>query len=58
MIFEKWDRNTEKHLFFCVLNNILAIFEPVVGDFDEHFFKPGVFRQPRWATGGLTQKYR
>jgi hypothetical protein len=37
MIFEKWDRNTEKHLVFCVLSNILAIFEPVVGDFYEHF---------------------
>jgi len=35
--FEKWDRNTEKHLVFCVLSNILAIFEPVVGDFYEHF---------------------
>jgi len=28
MIFEKWDRNIEKRLVFCVLNNILAIFEP------------------------------
>ena len=36
-IFEKWDRNTEKHLVFCVLSNMLAIFEPVVGDFYEHF---------------------
>jgi len=37
MISEKWDRNTEKHLVFCVLSNILAIFKPVVGDFYEHF---------------------
>ena len=37
MIFEKWDRNTEKHLVFCILSNILAIFEPVVGGYCEHF---------------------
>jgi hypothetical protein len=37
MIIEKYDRNTEKHLVFCVLSNILAIFEPVAGDFYEHF---------------------
>jgi hypothetical protein len=37
MIFEKWDRNIEKHLVFCVPNNILAIFEPVVGDLCENF---------------------
>jgi len=30
MIFEKWDRNIEKRLVFCVLNNILAIFEEMV----------------------------
>jgi hypothetical protein len=28
LIIEKWDRNIEKRLVFCVLNNILAIFEP------------------------------
>jgi hypothetical protein len=37
MIFEKWDKSTEKQLVFCVPNNILAIFEPVVGDFCESF---------------------
>jgi hypothetical protein len=26
LIFEKWDRNIEKRLVFCVLNSILAIF--------------------------------
>jgi len=36
-IFEKWDKNIEKRLAFCVPNNILAIFEPVVGDFCEDF---------------------
>jgi len=36
-IVEKWNRNIEKHLVFCVPSNILAIFEPVVGDFYEHF---------------------
>jgi hypothetical protein len=41
MLFEKWDGNTEKHLVFCVLSNILAIFEPVVGDFYEHFSSQG-----------------
>ena len=43
MNFEKWDRNTEKHQVFCVLSNILAIFEPVVGDFYEHFSSQGFF---------------
>ena len=43
MNFEKWDRNTEKHLVFCVLSIILAIFEPVVGDFYEHFSNQGFF---------------
>jgi len=34
----KWDKNIEKCLIFCVPNNIiLASFEPVVGDFCEHF---------------------
>jgi len=37
MIIEKWDRNAEKYLVFCVLSNILAIFKPVVGEFYEHF---------------------
>ena len=37
LIIEKWDRNIEKRLVFCVPNNILAIFEPVVGDFCENF---------------------
>jgi hypothetical protein len=37
LIFEKWDRNIEKRLVFYVLKNILAIFEPVVGDFCENF---------------------
>ena len=43
LIFEKWVRNIEKRLVFCVLNNILAIFEPVVGDFYEHFSIQGFF---------------
>ena len=43
MIVEKWNRNTEKRLVFCVPNNILAIFEPVVGDFYEHFSTKGFF---------------
>ncbi len=33
LIFEKWDRNIEKRLVFCLANNILVIFELVVGDF-------------------------
>src|SRR5512142_1528344 len=37
LIFGKWDKNLEKRLIFCVPNNILAIFEPVVGDFCEDF---------------------
>ena len=37
LIFGKWDKNTEKRLVFCVPNNILAFFEPVVGDFCEDF---------------------
>jgi hypothetical protein len=43
LIFEKWDRNIEKRLVFCVPNNILAIFEPVVGDFCENFSNKGFF---------------
>jgi hypothetical protein len=39
----------EKCLVFGAPHNILAIFKPVVGDFYEHFFEPGVFRQSRWA---------
>jgi hypothetical protein len=42
-IFEKWDTNIEKRLVFCVPNNILAIFEPVVGDFCENFPSKGFF---------------
>jgi hypothetical protein len=37
LTFEKWVKNIEKHLVFCVLNDILAIFELVVGDFCEIF---------------------
>jgi len=37
LIFGKWDKNIEKRLVFCVPNNILAIFEPVVGDSGEDF---------------------
>jgi len=33
----------EKRLVFCVPNNILAIFEPVVGDFCEKFSSKGFF---------------
>ena len=43
MIIEKWDRNAEKYLVFCVLSNILAIFKPVVGEFYEHFSHQGFF---------------
>jgi hypothetical protein len=32
-VFEKWGEDIEEHLVFCILNNILAIFEPVVGKF-------------------------
>jgi hypothetical protein len=51
LIFGKWDKNIEKRLVFCVPNNILAIFEPVVGDFCEdfsskEFFDSLVGRQP------------
>jgi hypothetical protein len=37
LIFGKWDKNLEKRLVFWVPNTILAIFEPVVGDFCEDF---------------------
>ena len=43
LTFEKWGRNIEEHLVFCVPNNILAIFEPVVGDFCENFSNKGFF---------------
>ena len=43
MILEKWDRNIEKHLDFCVPNNILAIFKPNVGDYYEDFSIKGFF---------------
>jgi hypothetical protein len=32
-VFEKWGEDIEKRLVFCILNNILAIFEPVMGKF-------------------------
>jgi hypothetical protein len=32
-VFEKWGKDIEKRLVFCILNNILAIFEPVVEEF-------------------------
>jgi len=37
IFFEKGDRNAKKNLVFYVPSTILAIFEPVVGDFYEHF---------------------
>jgi hypothetical protein len=43
IISEKWDRNAEKHLVFCVPSHILAIFEPVVGGFCENFSNKGFF---------------
>jgi len=43
LIFGKWVRNIEKCLVFCVLKNILAIFEPVVRDFCENFSYKGFF---------------
>jgi hypothetical protein len=43
LIIEKWDRNIEKHLVFCVPHNILAIFKPNVGDFYEDFSIKGFF---------------
>jgi hypothetical protein len=43
LIFEKWVRNIEKRIVFCVLKNILAIFEPGVGDFCENFSNKGFF---------------
>jgi len=50
LVFGKWDKNIEKRLVFCVPNNILAIFEPVVGDFCEDFsskeFFDSLVRQP------------
>ena len=41
--FEKWGRNIEKRLVFCVPNNILAIFKPSVGDFCKNFSNKGFF---------------
>ena len=41
LIFEKWDRNIEKRLVFYVSNNILAIFEPLVGFFVKIFQTKG-----------------
>jgi hypothetical protein len=43
LTFEKWVKNIEERLVFCVPNNILAIFEPVVGDFCESFSNKGFF---------------
>jgi hypothetical protein len=43
LIFKKWVINIEKCSIFCVPNNILAIFEPVVGDFCEGFSNKGFF---------------
>jgi hypothetical protein len=43
LIFGKWDKNIEKCLVFCVPNNILAIFESVVGDFSEDFSSEELF---------------
>ena len=43
LIFGKWDKNIEKRLVSCVPNNILAIFEPVVGDFCEDFSSKELF---------------
>jgi hypothetical protein len=42
-ILEKWNKSIEKHLVFYVPNHILAIFEPVVGDFCEIFSNKGFF---------------
>jgi hypothetical protein len=56
LFFEKWGRNTEKRFVFCVLNSILAIFEPAVGDFCENFSNKGFFRQSRWAPTLKKQK--
>ena len=39
----KWDKPIENCLFYDLPNNILAIFEPVVGDFYEHFSNKGFF---------------
>jgi hypothetical protein len=51
LILEKWDRNTEKYLVFCIPHNILAIFEPVVGDFCEDFLQKEFFDSlVRWPS--------
>ena len=44
-IFEEvpFQKNIEKRLIFCAENNILASFEPVVGDFYELFSGQGFF---------------
>jgi hypothetical protein len=39
---------TSKNAFFFALAQILAVFEPVVGDFCEIFFNEGFFRQSPW----------
>ena len=43
IIFEKWDRNTEKHLVFRAPKHFLAIFETAVGDFCKDFSSKGFF---------------
>jgi hypothetical protein len=43
LTFEKWGENIEERLVFCVPNNVLAIFEPAVGDFCESFSNKGFF---------------
>ena len=39
----KWDKTIENCLFYVLPTNILAIFEPVVGDFCEDFSNKGFF---------------
>jgi hypothetical protein len=60
LIFGKWDKNIEKRLVFYAPNNILAIFEPVVGDFckdfsSKEFFDSLVGRLPTEAKIRVTQ---
>jgi hypothetical protein len=55
LIFGKWDKNLEKRLVFWVPNTILAIFEPVVGDFCEDFPSKEFFDS---LVGRLTPKLR
>jgi hypothetical protein len=55
LIFEKRDRNIEKRLVFYVSNNILAIFEPVVGVFCEGFSNKRFFDSLVGALLGLLE---